>query len=249
MAAIAAILSIRLTRRPRTHHDDSSGLGVILGGLRHLQEDRRLLRQFSLVAFFGVIGMGYEAMIPAFAARVVQTGVRGYSTLLACGGIGATVGALVVASLGGVRRKERLTLTGMIIFGAALACAALIPVGLPSNLPSSLTLACGSICLLGAGFGAVLFYSSSMMRIQTNVPDHLRGRIMGIWMIVYSGSVPLGALWTGRAAESWGVALVMGVSASICIVTAVVVLASRALEGPHQAIATDKQVSASDESQ
>ena len=90
-----------------------------------------------LVAFFGVIGMGYEAMIPAYAARVVHTGVRGYSILLACGGIGATVGALVVASLGGLRRKERLTLAGMIIFGAALACAALIPVWLPSNCAAS----------------------------------------------------------------------------------------------------------------
>ena len=44
-----------------------------------------------------------------------------------------------------------------------------------------------------------------MTVIQFAVPDHLRGRIMGIWMIVYSGSVPLGALWTGRAAQSWGV--------------------------------------------
>ena len=88
-----------------------------------------------------------------------------------------------------------------------------------------------------------------MMRIQTDVPDHLRGRMMGIWMIVYSGSVPLGALWTGRAAESWGVALVMGVSATICIITALLVLASRALEGPHHAAATETQVSARDESQ
>ena len=37
--------------------------------------------------------------------------------------------------------------------------------------------------------------------------------MMGIWMIVFSGSVPLGALWTGRAAQPWGVTLVMGLSA------------------------------------
>jgi MFS family permease len=238
MAAIAAILSIRLTPRPRAHHDESSGASVILGGLRHLQDDRRILSQFLLVAYFGVIGMGYEAMIPAFAVRVLETGKGGYTALLACGGIGATIGALVVASLGGVRRKERLTLVGMIIFGASLASAALIPVILPLYATNSLKLAFGSICLLSAGFGAVLFYSSSMMRIQTNVPDHLRGRMMGIWMIVYSGSVPMGAFWTGRAAESWGVAFVMGVSASICIVTAFFVYASRVLEGTHQQAVT-----------
>ena len=87
-------------------------------------------------------------------------------------------------------------------------------------------------CLLGAGFGAVIFYSSSMMVIQSAVPDQLRGRIMGIWMIVYSGSVPLGALWTGRAAQTWGVALVMGVSAALCLVTGLLVWASGVLVPP-----------------
>ena len=53
-----------------------------------------------------------------------------------------------------------------------------------------------------------------MTLIQLAAPDHLRGRIMGIWMIVYSGSVPFGALWTGRVAQSWGVSFVMGLSAA-----------------------------------
>ena len=83
-----------------------------------------------------------------------------------------------------------------------------------------------SICLLGAGFGAVLFYSSSMTLIQLAAPDHLRGRIMGIWMIVYSGSVPLGALWTGRVAQSWGVSFVMGFSAVLCVAVGLMVWAS-----------------------
>jgi MFS family permease len=131
-----------------------------------------------------------------------------------------------------LRRKERLTLAGMAIFGAALACAAVIPHWLPENSAQALKLACGAFSLLCAGFGAVLFYSSSMTMVQTPVPDQLRGRMMGIWMIVYSGSVPLGALWTGKAAQVWGVAVVMGLSASICIITALVVLLSRVLEGP-----------------
>jgi MFS family permease len=237
MAAIAAVLSIRLVPRPRSHHHKSMGVGVILEGLRYLSRDRRLFAQFALVAFFGVVGMGYEAMIPAYAARVVRTGVRGYSLLLACGGVGATVGALVMASLGGLRRKERLTLAGMAIFGLALAGAALIPAWLTSESSQQVRLACGSFCLLCAGFGAVLLYSSSMMLIQTAVPDQLRGRMMGIWMIVYSGSVPLGALWTGKAAQLWGVAYVMGTSAAVCVIAALLVILSGILEGPLHAAA------------
>jgi MFS family permease len=209
----------------------------ILGGLKYLNTDRRILAQFLLVTFFGLVGMGYEAMVPAYARRVVDTGVYGYSMLLACGGIGATIGAFVVASLGGLRRKERLTIAGMVIFGSCLAGAALLPSFLPPISSGSARLLAAAACLLGAGFGAVLFYSSSMTLIQLAAPDQLRGRVMGIWMIVYSGSVPLGALWTGRVAQSWGVAMVMGLSALFCVAMALFVWASGVL-APRRAVPT-----------
>ena len=56
---------------------------------------------------------------------------------------------------------------------------------------------------------------------------------MGIWMIMYSGSVPLGALWTGRAAQSWGIAFVIGLSAALCVLMAVCAAASGVLATPH----------------
>jgi MFS family permease len=229
LAAIAAVLSIRLPARPRPLGREAFTIKAITGGLSYLKTDRRIFAQFALVAFFGFVGMGYEAMVPAYARRVVDTGVYGYSALLATSGIGATVGAFVVASLGGLVRKERLTITGMVVFGACLAGAALSPAYFPPTSAGLSRLVAASVCLLGAGFGAVLFYSSSMTVIQLAAPDHLRGRIMGIWMIVYSGSVPLGALWTGRVAQSWGVSFVMGFSAALCVVVGLIVWTSGVL--------------------
>jgi MFS family permease len=168
-------------------------------------------------------------MVPAYARRIVATGVRGYSILLASAGIGATLGALVAASLASMRRKERLTIVGMVTFGASLACAAWLPAWLPAAAPPWSRVLAGAVCLLGTGVGAVLVYSSSMMLIQLAVPDHLRGRVMGIWMIMYSGSVPLGALWTGWVAQSRGVAFVMALSAVLCVLMATVVMATRVL--------------------
>ena len=69
-----------------------------------------------------------------------------------------------------------------------------------------------------------------MTLIQLAAPDHLRGRIMGIWMIVYSGSVPLGALWTGGLAQVVGRRDRDGFSAVICVVAALMVWASGVLE-------------------
>jgi len=231
LAAIAALLSIRLT--PRSIHREALTFKTAFGGLGYLRSDRRIFAQFALVAFFGVVAMGYEAMVPAYARRVVRTEVGGYSALLACGGIGATVGAFVVASLASMRHKERLTILGMVLFGGSLASAALLPVWLPSTAPAWARVSAGAICLMGTGVGAVFVYSSSMMLIQLAVPDHLRGRVMGIWMIVYSGSVPLGALWTGRVAQSWGVAFAMGLSAILCVLAALFVMATGVLASPQ----------------
>jgi MFS family permease len=182
-----------------------------------------------LVTFFGVAGMGYDAMIPAYTRRVVQTGVEGYSLLLACGGIGATLGAFTVATLSAMRRKDRWVTGGMIVFGVFLAAAAMLPLWAQPIWSIRARLAAASICLLGTGFGGVVFYASALTLIQLSSPDHLRGRMMGIWMIVFSGSVPLGALWTGLAARFWGVGAVMVVSALACIFAGVLVLASGVL--------------------
>ena len=203
----------------------------MLGGLHYLRTDIRMLAFFLLVTFFGVVGMGYEAMVPAYTRRIIRSGVEGYSILLACSGVGATLGAIVVASLGeaatqgalGDRRDDRVRhVPGRRGDPAALDSSGGV------GRSSRLWIASG--CLLGMGFGAVVFYACALTVIQLGVPDHLRGRIMGIWMIVYSGSVPLGALWTGRAALSWGVAAVMAFSASLCVVVGLVVLASGVLK-------------------
>jgi MFS family permease len=229
LAAIAALLSIRVERQTSSRPHANFTLREVLGGLHYLRTDPRILAYFLLVTFFGVVGMGYEAMVPAYTRRIVRASVEGYSILLACSGVGATLGAIIVASLGSHRRKDRWAIGGMIVFAAFLAGAALLPLAIESKAWAFARLWAASACLLGMGFGAVVFYASCLTVIQLDVPDHLRGRIMGIWMIVYSGSVPLGALWTGRAAVSWGVAAVMAVSALLCIVVGLVVLASGVL--------------------
>ena len=233
VAAIAAVLTIRLERPERLHPHANFTLREVLGGLHYLGHDRRLAAVLLVVTFFGIAAMGYDAMVPAYTQRVVGAGVTGYSILMSCGGIGATLGAVFVASLGQHRRKDHWVIIGMLIFAAFLAGAAILPrwTGLAAGGP--LRLAAAAVCLLGAGFGAVVFYASAQTILQLDSPDHLRGRIMGLWMIVFSGSVPIGALWTGRAAVAWGVNVVMAASAVACVAMGLVASVSGIL-GPRK---------------
>jgi predicted MFS family arabinose efflux permease len=234
IAAIVALISIRMDRTPHERPHAGFRFSEVLGGLVHLKDDRRMLALFVMVAVFGVMAMGYEAMVPAYARKVIHTDVEGYSLLLAFSGIGATFGAFAVAWRGGARRKERVAILGLLIFAASIGGGALLPTLLPPSWAHWTRLALGSFCMLGAGFGAALFYASAQTLVQLASPDRLRGRIMGIWMIIYSGSVPLGALWTGRAAQSFGIATVMGFSAVLCMVVGIVVLATGVLSAePH----------------
>ncbi len=224
VAAIVAVLSIRLERPKRTKPHATFTHREVLGGLQYLRVNRRLLAVILLVTFFGIVGMGYDAMIPAYTRRVVKSGVREYSRLLASGGIGATVGAIFVASLGKHRRKDRWAIVGLLIFAGFLCAAAFIPTWAGSLGMNALRRYLAEFCILGAGFGAIVFYASAQTIVQLDSPDHLRGRIMGIWMIVFSGSVSLGALWTGKAATLWGVDVVMASSALLCAVVGLLVL-------------------------
>jgi len=61
-----------------------------------------------------------------------------------------------------------------------------------------------AIILFFAGFGIILFFSVGNSIIQTQSPDHLRGRLMGIWALVFGGSLPIGSFWMGAIAQKVG---------------------------------------------
>ncbi len=233
LAAIGALLTIRPRGRPVVPAGERRGLRSLLGGFAFLRQDRRVGLLFAQMVCFGIIGMGYQALLPAYARVVVGTGAVGYSVLLSSSGLGATFGALIVASVGGLRRKEHLVLGGMATFGLAIGAAGLVPPMIAALGAVWAVLPTAAACLFVIGFGGILFYSSTQTLIQTAVPDHLRGRIMGLWMIAFSGSVPVGSLWAGWSAGRFGIALILQLSAVLCIGTALAVFLSGLLNEPE----------------
>src|SRR5947209_208427 len=109
---------------------DAEPAGLSLRAGRSVVVDERHRPELGVVQRLARGWAGPGGLLPAFARRVVQTEAMGYSVLLACGGLGATIGALVVASLGGLRRKERLIPAGMALFGTMLAAAGFLPTAL-----------------------------------------------------------------------------------------------------------------------
>jgi len=87
----------------------------------------------------------------------------------------------------------------------------------PDWLPLSVAL------LLGIGFGTILVLNLANAIVQTAMPDHLRGRVMGAYIWIFFGFMPLGALWTGTAAEHLGEPDAIIINALLAMVVSLVV--------------------------
>jgi len=207
-AAMTAVGLMRVRPKPPNaragdNATASKGWKGALAGFAHLGRDRLVGGLFLMLSGFGVLGMGYSAMIPSYAQVVLGVREIGYSLLLASSGVGATLGALIVASLGPGRDRLQVIALGLVLFAVGLAAAAVVPPLVAGGASGSrLALATAMACLSVVGCGAIMVYSTTQTVIQAAVPDAIRGRIMGVWMIMFSASVPSGALVSGVLA-SW----------------------------------------------
>jgi MFS family permease len=71
--------------------------------------------------------------------------------------------------------------------------------------------------LLPAGFCMMLQMSSSNTLIQAMVPDHLRGRVMAMYTMMFMGMAPFGSLFGGALADRLGAPLTVRIGALACV--------------------------------
>ena len=212
VAVIAGLLMMRLPAFERPVHVVSAGehaLNGIVYSMKH-QRVRTILLLFLAV---GVFGWSYIVLMPAFARDVLGRGANGYGLLMSASGVGAFIGALVVATYGHLFTPRKLALGGVWLFSIALLAFALT-----RNFYLAL------VFLTFAGFGMLLFFSTSNTVLQTIVPDEMRGRVMGVWSLVFGAMIPLGSLEAGAVAHWFGTPFALGFGAVICAVSALITL-------------------------
>ena len=213
IAVILGLLAMRLPRHIRKSHPGTV-LDHALGGFRFVWKNPRVLTILTLFAVVGIFGWSYAVLMPAFARDVLGLGETGYGSLLTASGTGALCAALSVTAASERYTARQLALGGVWIFSAMITLFAL-----NRNFYLALPL------LAGAGFGLMLFLSTSNSAIQTSVPDEMRGRVMGIWALIFGGLTPLGSLESGALARVIGVPATMITGAGICAIAAGVTLA------------------------
>ena len=212
LAVLAGLLMMRL---PRHVPGPASGgpLAQSLEGFRYVWNHTRVRTIFILFAIVGIFGWSYSVLMPAFARDVLHLGEQGYGFLLGASGVGALIGAFTTATFGTAVSPRKLAFGGVWLFSAML---------LIFSLNRNLIIA--MLCLAGSGFGMMLFFSTSNTTVQTIVPDEMRGRVMGIWALIFGGMIPFGSLEAGALAHYVGTPATLGIGACICALAAFVTM-------------------------
>ncbi len=195
-------------------------------GARYALGDGEPRTLLLLTATFSIFGFSAFSMLPVYARDVLATGATGYGGLMTAVGVGASVGALTMASIGHRLSRHRVIRLAGVLFAAALTVAALVRSWLPA-----------AIALAFAGCAMILNNISTNTQLQTGAPDHLRGRVMGFYSLMILGVAPLGSLQAGWVSEHLGVPAALGTGAAICAVATVVLLwhYGGARKAPHSA--------------
>ena len=216
LSFIAVIIGLFAMHLPKHLHKTHAGSGLdhALGGFVYVWKNPRVLTILSLFAIVGIFGWSYTVLMPAFARDVLGLGEAGYGTLLAASGVGALCGALSVTAVSEKIAPRKLAIGGVWIFSVMLTLFAV-----NRNFHMALPL------LAGAGFGMMLFLSTSNSALQTSVPDEMRGRVMGVWALIFGGMMPFGSLEAGVLAHVIGVPATMIIGAAICAMAGAVTLA------------------------
>ncbi len=204
IAVIVGLLMMRV--RPHSFHPSGSPLAHIIEGFRFVRRTGPIRAILLLLGLVSLVAMPYTVLMPVFADKILHGGARGLGILMGATGVGALLGALTLATRTGVSGLGRWVAFSCGGFGLGLVLFSL-----------SRSFWLSSALLLPVGFCMMLQMSSSNTLIQAMVPDHLRGRVMSVYSMMFMGMAPFGALLGGALADRLGAPLTVSMGAVACI--------------------------------
>ena len=194
-------------------------------GLAYVRRQPRMLTVLALTVVLSTFCFNFNVTLPVLAKLTLHGQGTVYGFLSAVFGAGALAGALLAASR--ARASTRLMITGALVFAVAE-----LLLGPAHNAYVAGVL----LFLIGAGFTA--WSANSNASMQLAAPDHLRGRIIGLYFYAFNGTGPVGGLLAGWLCARGGTELafvVAGIAGIAATVAAGLHFRRRALEIPRRA--------------
>lgn len=192
VAVIGALLLMRIQPTVVSKRS-AAALEDLKEGIRYTLSHVAIRTLVSMATVVSLFGLAFMTLMPAWATDVLGGDATTNGMLLAARGVGALIGALMIAALGRFKSKGKLLTLGSFVFPLFVLLFAQT-----RHLPWSM------VMLVGAGWGFMILFNLANTLLQTLVSDELRGRVISIYTLGFFGLMPLGALLAGWAAALIG---------------------------------------------
>jgi MFS family permease len=203
IAVIVALLFMRIKPIiPPSHR--ATVMADLKEGLRYVFSHTLILSLIGSIGLVSIFGIGMLTLLPAWATDILHGDVTTNGLLVSARGFGSLVSALMLAYLGNRRYRGKLWTLGTFVMPVLLFIFAWI-----RWLPLSL------VMLVGIGWSFMMIMNNSNAMMQSQIPDHLRGRVMSVYTLVFFGSMPLGSLFAGEFAQKFNEPLTVILGAAV----------------------------------
>ena len=190
------------------------GLSSLVDGARFLRQAGNIRMQYILDIVAMTFGQPLT-LFPAIGAVLLGGGAVTTGLLTAAVAAGTFLSSLLSGRVvqyrwhgRGIARAVQVYGAAILLFGAVLLVASLLPGaggtgagGATETAPNVVLIvaACAFLALSGAADNVSSIYRSTMM--QAAVPDTMRGRLQGVFVVVVAGGPRVGALYAGGLAS------------------------------------------------
>jgi MFS family permease len=200
---LAVLVALRVIREdeltPVVKSRNTRVLAGIREGISWSVHSPLALTVLAVVSVVATVGFNFNVLVPLLASQTLHVGAGMFGVLSASFGLGALGGALMTATLG--RASPRTFAAGAL--GFSLTMLALAPVRTPGI---------ALVLLFALGLSFSLFTASANALVQLASPDHLRGRVVSLYLFAFVGLAPIGGLVSGWLAERGGTELAFTVA-------------------------------------
>jgi MFS family permease len=184
-------------------------LGALREGLRFVWRTPIIVQTMTL-DFIATFFASATALLPIFAAEILNVGARGLGLLAAAPGAGSIIAGLAMARMGVMRKQGKAVLVSIAIYGAAT-----VVFGLSRWFGLSLLM----LSITGAADTVSTVLRQTIRQLVT--PNHLRGRMTSVNMIFFMGGPQLGEFEAGALAALVGATLSVVIGGVGCLIAVV----------------------------
>lgn len=209
VAVIVALLSMNpaeLSSRPRP-----ATRGRVREGIAYVRGRPDIMLVMVIAFMHGTFGMNFQLFNALMSTEVYGKGVQDFGVTGSVMAIGSLAGALMAARRD--RPRWRLLLGSLALFSMTTLALAFAP-----------TFTVYTILLIPTGLFALTVMVSANAMVQLSTDQHVRGRVMALYMVVFMGGTPLGAPFLGWVGDQFGARYTVLIATAMCGVTAILAI-------------------------